>query len=87
MGHFDEGATWTDDWGIIWHSDGESEAPSDPGWDFIFDDSDDDVFCPECRKLQLYYHQGEGRCIVCHATFTDQEITDWAGIGWRHGRV
>ena len=87
MSEFDEVSTWVDEWGITWHGGEDGDAPDDPGWDYIIDESGDDVICPECRELQLYYHNGEGCCINCHATFSDEEITDWAGFGWRHGRA
>ena len=81
--------TWTDDWGVTRYSldenDEESEGYTSPNWDYVFDESNDEVICPNCKADDLRYHEGECRCISCRSTFTDQEITDYAGP-WRHGR-
>ena len=71
------------DLGVEKHSlylDGEWVTSwNDPGWDTVYDGDDMAIDCPECGADVLHYHNGQGCCITCDATFSDEEIEEMAG--------
>lgn len=67
----------------LYTDDGKVEFIDDPGWEYVYNEFGDSVWCPVCDCTELRYHNGHCCCIECDTVFTDQEIDDWADE-WYH---
>lgn len=68
--------------GVIKYSvyyDGEwVEYYEDPKWNYIYDEADSAIPCPNCGE-DLRYHKKWCCCPNCDSQFSDKEITEYAG--------
>ena len=75
-----------DEWGIkrfsVYHNGEWQDGYKDPGWDYVYDESDSTVLCPNCSG-ELRFHNGKCCCIECMSVFSKEEIDDCAGP-WYH---
>ena len=75
-----------DEWGIkrfVSYEDGERiEGYEPPRWDHVYSEDGDAILCPNCSS-ELFFHDGECRCIECMSVFSASEIDDLEG-SWYH---